>query len=404
MLIHVLSDAKCRKVMSYPFKYHDYFDLDDTLPEEVQMARDAVRSWVDSVVSPVIETHAMEATFDPKWFSELGALGCFGPALPTKDGGQGLSETAYGVLMRELERGDTAIRSMASVQGSLVMYPIAAFGSTEQKEKYLPRLGRGDWIGCFGLTEPGHGSDPGSMETRLQKVAGGYKLSGSKMWITNAPVADVAVIWAKKEDGKVQGVLLDLKKEGVKVETISGKWSLRASVTGTIYMDEVLISVDDLLPKATGLGFAFKCLNKARYGIAWGAIGAAMDCYHTALSYAIERHQFNKPIASFQLTQKKLAEMITTISQAQLMAFRLGKLADQGAVTSAQISMAKRAHVEMALKVAREARQILGAMGITNDYPVMRHMVNLETVITYEGTHDIHLLITGHDVTGLPAY
>lgn len=390
--------------MAYPFKYHDYFDLDSTLSDEVRMARDAVRDWVDSVIAPVIETHAMEATHDREWFSELGNLGCFAPSLSPEDGGQGLSETAYGVLMRELERGDTAIRSMASVQGSLVMYPIAAFGSEDQKKKYLKNLGRGESIGCFGLTEPGHGSDPGGMETRLHKAEDGYKLSGSKMWITNAPLADVAVIWAKMEDGKVQGLLLDLDKEGVKVETIKGKWSLRASVTGTIYMDQVDIAPEDLLPKATGLGYAFKCLNKARYGIAWGAIGAAMDCYHTALSYATERHQFDKPIAAFQLTQKKLAEMITAISQAQLMAFRLGELADNERVSSAQISMAKRAHVEMALKIAREARQILGAMGITNDYPVMRHILNLETVITYEGTHDIHLLITGQDITGLPAF
>lgn len=390
--------------MAYPFKYHDYFDLDDTLSEEVRLARDAVRNWVDKVIVPTIEAHAMKATFDRDWFSQLGQLGCYGPSLLPEEGGQGFSEVAYGVLMRELERGDTSIRSMASVQGSLVMYPIAAFGSDEQKKKYLHNLGTGELIGCFGLTEPGHGSDPGGMETQLHKDGDGYKLSGAKMWITNAPLADIAVIWAKMEDGKVHGLVLDLHKEGVKVETIKGKWSLRASVTGTIYMDEVYIAPEDLLPNATGLGYAFKCLNKARYGIAWGVIGAAMDCYHTALSYALERHQFEKPIAAFQLTQKKLAEMITSISQAQLMAFRLGELADKGILSSAQISMAKRANVQMALDVARQARQILGAMGVTNDYPVMRHILNLETVITYEGTHDIHLLITGQDITGIPSF
>lgn len=390
--------------MSYPFKYHDYFNLDETLSGDVRMVRDAVREWVNATVIPVIEEHAMEATFSGDWFTQLGELGCYGPSLNPEEGGQGLSETGYGVLMRELERGDTAIRSMASVQGSLVMYPIAAFGSDGQKSKYLSKLGKGELIGCFGLTEPGHGSDPGGMVTRLTPDGTAYRLSGSKMWITNAPLADIAIVWAKLENGKIQGLILDLEKDGVRVETIRDKWSLRASATGTIYMDEVKITREDFLPGATGLGHAFKCLNNARYGIAWGAIGAAMDCYHTALSYALERHQFDKPIGAFQLTQKKLAEMITSISQAQLMAFRLGELADEGVVSSSQISMTKRANVEIALRVAREARQILGAMGITNDYPVMRHMLNLETVITYEGTHDIHLLITGQDITGIASF
>lgn len=390
--------------MAYPFKFHDYFDLDEQLPEEIRVARDVVREWVDKEVMPSIEEYAMQSTYSGKWFKQLGELGCYGPSLPPEYGGHGLSETAYGVLMRELERGDTAIRSMASVQGSLVMYPIASFGSPGQKGKYLKSLGSGEMIGCFGLTEPDHGSDPGGMKTRLVADGSGYRLSGSKMWITNAPLADIAIIWAKKEDGKVYGLILDLKSEGVRVETIKDKWSLRASSTGTIYMDDVRISKEDLLPKATGLGNAFKCLNKARFGISWGVIGAAMDCYHTALTYALERQQFDKVIGAFQLTQKKLAEMITTISQAQLMAFRLGELADKGVASSAQISMTKRANVDIALRVAREARQILGAMGITNDYSVMRHMVNLETVITYEGTHDIHLLITGQDITGIPAF
>ena len=390
--------------MAYPFKFHDYFDLDERLTDDVRMARDAVREWVNQEIVPSIEDHAMQATFSRDWFRQLGELGCYGPALPVEDGGHGLSETGYGVLMRELERGDTSIRSMASVQGSLVMYPISAFGSSHQKSQYLKPLGRGEMIGCFGLTEPDHGSDPGGMETRLVRDGSEYRLSGSKMWITNAPLADIAIIWAKNENGKIQGLILDLRREGVRVETIKGKWSLRASATGTIYMDNVRVTEDDLLPLATGLGYAFKCLNKARYGISWGVIGAAMDCYHTALTYSLERQQFDKVIGAFQLTQKKLAEMITSLSQAQLMAFRLGELADQGRVSSAQISMTKRSNVHMALQVARESRQILGAMGITNDFSVMRHMVNLETVITYEGTHDIHLLITGQDVTGIPAY
>lgn len=390
--------------MAYPFKYHDYFDLDAQLSEEIRMARDAVRDWIDQEIVPTIEEHAMEATFSRDWMKQLGELGCFGPSLPVEDGGHGLSETGYGVLMRELERGDTAVRSMASVQGSLVMYPISAFGSDQQKKKYLNALGSGEMIGCFGLTEPDHGSDPGGMETRLVSDGSGYRLSGSKMWITNAPLADLAVIWAKNEEGKIQGLVLDMDRPGIRVETIKGKWSLRASCTGTIYLDDVAVAKEDLLPGAKGLGYAFKCLNKARFGISWGAIGAAVDCYHTALSYALEREQFDKVIGAFQLTQKKLAEMITAIAQAQLMAFRVGQLADQGKVTSAQISMAKRSNVHTALQIAREARQVLGAMGITSDYSVMRHMVNLETVITYEGTHDIHLLITGQDVTGIAAY
>lgn len=390
--------------MAFTFRYHDYFNLDETLPGEVQLARDAVREWVDSSVTPSIERHAIDATFSSAWFKELGELGCYAPSLPRELGGQGLTETAYGVLMRELERGDSAVRSMASVQGSLVMYPIATFGSNAQKDKYLGPLGRGDLMGCFGLTEPNHGSDPGGMETRLTKDGSGYRLSGTKMWITNAPHAGIGVIWAKREDGKIQGLLIEMDRPGVRTEEIKNKWSLRASATGVIYMDDVLVTESDLLPGAVGLGNAFKCLNKARYGIAWGAIGAAMDCYNTALLYSLEREQFNKPLAAFQLTQKKLAEMITSISQAQLMAFRLGELADRQKLSSGQISMAKRANVQVALQIARESRQILGAMGITNDYSVMRHMMNLETVITYEGTHDIHLLITGHEVTGIPAY
>lgn len=390
--------------MANQFEYHDYFDLDDQLTEDVQIARDAVREWVQSEISPHIEEHAMAGTFDKGWFLKLGSLGCFGPSLPVEAGGQGMTETGYGVIMRELERGDSSVRSMASVQGSLVMYPIFAFGSREQKEQWLPQLGRGEKIGCFGLTEPDHGSDPGSMETRLIKKGKGYVLSGQKMWITNASHADVGIIWARTEGRKIQGVLLDLQAPGVRVEDITGKWSLRASATGVIYMDDVEVSEKDFLPEGKGLRAAFQCLNKARYGIAWGAIGAAMDCYHCALDYALERKQFDAPLAGFQLVQKKLAGMITDISAAQLIAFRTGQLADEGRVTSAQISMAKRHNVDVALRIARTARDILGAIGITNDYPVMRHMMNLETVSTYEGTHDIHLLITGQDVTGIGAF
>lgn len=390
--------------MAKQFEFHDYFNLDELLTEEVRIARDSVREWVQHEIVPVIESHAMEGTFDKKWFRQLGELGCFGPSLPVESGGQGMTETGYGVIMRELERGDSSIRSMASVQGSLVMYPIAAFGSEEQKNKWLPRLGQGEKIGCFGLTEPNHGSDPGSMETRLIRKGEGYVLSGQKMWITSASLADVGIIWARLDEKKIQGVLLDMKAPGVRVEDIGGKWSLRASATGVIYMDEVYVEEKDFLPGAKGLRAAFQCLNKARYGIAWGAIGAAMDCFHTAVRYARERHQFGKPLGEFQLVQKKLAEMLTDISAAQLMASRVGQMADAGKVKPSQISMAKRHNVDVALRTARTARDILGAIGITNDYPVMRHMMNLETVSTYEGTHDIHLLITGQDITGLSAF
>jgi len=390
--------------MAKQFEYHDYFDLDELLTEEIRIARDSVREWVQHEISPTIEAHAMEGTFDKNWFRQLGELGCFGPSLPVESGGQGMTETGYGVIMRELERGDSSIRSMASVQGSLVMYPIAAFGSEDQKKQWLPRLGQGEKIGCFGLTEPDHGSDPGSMETRLTRQGDGYLLSGQKMWITSASLADVGIIWARLDEKKIQGVLLDMKAPGVRVEDIGGKWSLRASATGVIYMDEVYIEEKDFLPGAKGLRAAFQCLNKARYGIAWGAIGAAMDCFDTAVRYSKERHQFGKPLGEFQLVQKKLAEMLTDISAAQLMASRVGQLADTEQVTSSQISMAKRHNVQIALRTARTARDILGAIGITNDYPVMRHMMNLETVSTYEGTHDIHLLITGQDITGLGAF
>lgn len=390
--------------MAYEFKYHDYLQLEDLLTGEERMAGEAVRDWVSREVIPSIEQHAMEETFDPEWMKKLGELGCFGPSLPAELGGQGMSETGYGVLMRELERGDSALRSMASVQGSLVMYPISVFGSEEQKEKWLPALGAGEKIGCFGLTEPDHGSDPGGMETRLTTRGDKYILEGQKMWITNAALADVAVIWARMDGKRVQGILLDMKKPGVRVETIRRKWSLRASSTGVIYMDDVEIEAGDLLPGGTGLKSALACLNKARYGIAWGVTGAAAACYDTALRYAGERKQFAKPLAGFQLVQKKLAEMVTDITTSQLMAFRVGQLADRGEATGAHISMAKRHNVEAALRTARTSREVMGAIGLTADYPIMRHMMNLETVVTYEGTHDIHLLITGQDVSGINAF
>lgn len=390
--------------MAYEFKYHDYLQLEDLLTGEERMAGEAVRDWVSREVIPSIEQHAMEASFDPEWMKKLGELGCFGPSLPAELGGQGMSETGYGVLMRELERGDSALRSMASVQGSLVMYPISVFGSEEQKEKWLPALGAGEKIGCFGLTEPDHGSDPGGMETRLTTRGDKYILEGQKMWITNAALADVAVIWARMDGKRVQGILLDMKKPGVRVETIRRKWSLRASSTGVIYMDDVEIEAGDLLPGGTGLKSALACLNKARYGIAWGVTGAAAACYDTALRYAGERKQFAKPLAGFQLVQKKLAEMVTDITTSQLMAFRVGQLADRGEATGAHISMAKRHNVEAALRTARTSREVMGAIGLTADYPIMRHMMNLETVVTYEGTHDIHLLITGQDVSGINAF
>jgi glutaryl-CoA dehydrogenase len=306
--------------------------------------------------------------------------------------------------MAELERGDSAIRSTASVQSSLVMYPIYTFGNEDQRMKYLPRLATGDYIGAFGLTEPNHGSDPGSMLTHFKDKGGHYLLNGSKMWITNAPIADVAVVWAKDEEGMIRGLIVEKGMAGFSAPETKGKWSLRASSTGELVFDNVKVPKENLLPNVEGLKGPLMCLNSARYGIAWGVIGAAIDCYDTALKYALERKQFGKPIASFQLQQKKLAEMLTEITKAQLLAWRLGTLKNENRATPAQISLAKRNNVEMALKIARDSRQILGAMGISGDFPMMRHMMNLESVVTYEGTHDIHLLITGMDITGIPAF
>ena len=386
------------------YQGHDYYQIDELLSDEHRMAREAVRDWVKRAVSPIIEDYAQRSACPVHLFREMGELGALGASLPVEYGGGGMDEISYGLIMQELERGDSGLRSMASVQGALVMYPIFKFGSEEQKQQYLPLLGRGEMVGCFGLTEPDHGSNPSGMITRIQKDGDGYLLNGAKMWITNSPIADVALVWAKDEEGIVRGLLVETAWDGVETPETHQKWSLRASATGELVFSDVRVPKTHVLPGVQGLKGPLTCLSKARYGIAWGAIGAALDCYDTALRYAQERIQFGKPIGQFQLTQKKLAEMITEITKAQLMAWRLGTLANAGKATPAQISMAKRNNVHMALQIAREARQILGGMGIVGEYPVMRHMMNLESVVTYEGTHDIHLLITGQDVTGLNAF
>ncbi len=386
------------------FQYHDYYLVDELLTDEHRLVRESVRAWVKQEVSPIIEEYAMRGECPQHLFRGLAEIGAFGPSLPAEYGGGSMDEIAYGIIMQELERGDSGIRSMASVQGSLVMYPIYKFGSEEQRRKYLPGLGSGELIGCFGLTEPNHGSNPGDMTTNIVDDGDAYILNGAKMWITNSPVADLAVVWAKDESGKIRGMIVEAGTPGFSAPEIHGKWSLRASITGELVFEDVRVPKANLFPEISGLKGPLSCLSKARYGIAWGAIGAALDCYDSALRYSLEREQFGRPIGGFQLTQKKLAEMITEITKAQLLTWRLGTLANEGRATPAQISMAKRNNVHMALEVAREARQIHGGMGITSEYPIMRHMMNLETVLTYEGTHDIHLLITGHDVTGLNAF
>ena len=386
------------------FQGHDYYNVDDLLNEDHLLARDAVREWVKQEVSPIIESYSDRAECPKHLFKGLAEIGAFGPSLPAKYGCGGMDEIAYGIIMQELERGDSGIRSMASVQGYLVMYPIYRFGSEEQKMKYLPKLASGEMIGCFGLTEPDHGSNPSGMITNIRDDGDHVILNGAKMWITNSPVADIAVVWAKNEAGRIKGIIVEKGMKGFSAPEIHGKLSLRASITGELVFEDVRVPKANILPEVEGLKGPLSCLSKARYGIAWGAIGAAMDCYDSALRYSQERIQFGKPIGQFQLTQKKLAEMITEITKAQLLAWRLGTLANVGKATSAQISMAKRNNVHMALEIAREARQIHGGMGITNEYPIMRHMMNLETVLTYEGTHDIHLLITGMDVTGFNAF
>lgn len=382
----------------------DYYNIDELLSDEHKLIRTSVRDWVSRSVIPIIDDAAQNHIFPKHLIKEMGEIGAFGPYIPEKYGGAGLDQMAYGVIMTELERGDSAIRSAASVQTSLVMYPIYAFGSEEQRLKFLPKLATGELIGCFGLTEPNHGSDPGGMLSRFEDKGNYYLLNGSKMWITNSPIADVAVVWAKDEKGIVRGLIVEKGMEGFSAPETKRKWSLRASITGELVFDNVKVPKENLLPNVKGLKGPLKCLNSARYGIAWGAIGAAMDCYITALQYTLERKQFNRPIASFQLQQKKLAEMLTEITKAQLLIWRLGMLRNNDSATPAQISMAKRNNVEMALKIARDSRQMLGAMGISGDFPIMRHMMNLESVITYEGTHDIHLLITGLDITGIAAF
>tara|TARA_X000000368_G_C23045036_1_gene718773 strand:- start:1811 stop:2950 length:1140 start_codon:yes stop_codon:yes gene_type:complete len=378
--------------------------MDELLTEEHKLIRDAAREWVKREVSPIIEDACQKAEFPKQIIKGLGEIGGFGPYIPEEYGGAGLDQISYGLIMQELERGDSGIRSTSSVQSSLVMYPIWKYGSENQKMKFLPKLATGEFIGCFGLTEPDHGSNPGGMVTNIKDMGDHYLLNGAKMWISNAPFADVAVVWAKNEEGRIKGVLVERGMEGFTTPETHNKWSLRASSTGELVFDDVKIPKDNILPNKDGLGAPLGCLDSARYGIAWGTIGTAMDCYDTALRYAKERIQFGKPIASFQLQQKKLAEMITEITKAQLMTWRLGVLRNEGRATSAQISMCKRNNVDMALNIAREARQILGAMGITGEYSIMRHMMNLESVITYEGTHDIHLLITGMDITGENAF
>lgn len=386
------------------FQSPDYFWVDDLLTEEHKMVRDSVRNYVKKEISPIIEDYAQRSEFPVQIVKQLGDLGCFGPTVPATYGGGGLDYISYGLMMQELERGDSGVRSTASVQGSLVMFPIYQYGSEEQRHKYLPKLASGEWLGCFGLTEPNHGSDPAGMLTNFKDAGDHVILNGAKMWISNAPFAQVAVVWAKNEAGEIQGLIVERGMEGFTTPTTHNKWSLRASATGELVFDNVKVPKENILPNVKGLKGPLSCLTKARYGIAWGVIGAAMDCYHIALEYSKERIQFGKPIGGFQLQQKKLAEMITEITKAQLLNWRLGVLMNEGRVTPQQVSMAKRNSCEIATNIARDARQMLGGMGITGEYPIMRHMMNLESVITYEGTHDIHLLITGMDVTGFNAF
>jgi glutaryl-CoA dehydrogenase len=386
------------------FQSPDYFLVDELLTEEHKMIRDTVRSYVKKEISPIIEDYAQKAEFPAHIVKQLGDLGCFGPTVPAAYGGGGLDYISYGLMMQELERGDSGVRSTASVQGSLVMYPIYQYGSEEQRKKFLPKLASGEWLGCFGLTEPNHGSDPSSMLTNIKEAGDHVLLNGAKLWISNAPFAQVAVVWARDEQGIIRGVIVERGMEGFSTPTTHNKWSLRASCTGELVFDNVKVPKENILPNIQGLKGPLGCLTKARYGIAWGVIGAAMDCYDTALRYAKERIQFGKPIAGFQLQQKKLAEMITEITKAQLLNWRLGVLMTEGKVTPQQVSMAKRNSCEIATNICRDARQMLGGMGITGEYPIMRHMMNLESVITYEGTHDIHLLITGMDITGINAF
>ncbi|WP_057940373.1 acyl-CoA dehydrogenase family protein [Algoriphagus resistens] len=382
----------------------DFLDLDDLLTEEHKLIRTSIREFVKKEISPFIEDWAQKAHFPTGIVKKFGDVGAFGPQIPEQYGAGGLDYISYGLIMQELERGDSGMRSTASVQGSLVMYPIYKFGSEEQRNKYLPKLASGEMLGCFGLTEPDHGSNPSGMVTNFKDIGDHYLLNGAKMWISNSPQADIAVVWAKDEAGRIHGLIVERGMEGFSTPETHGKWSLRASCTGELVFDNVKVPKENLLPGKSGLGAPLMCLDSARFGIAWGAIGAAMDCYESARKYTAERIQFGKPIASFQLVQKKLSEMLTEITKAQLLAWKVGKMMNEGKAKTVHISMAKRNNVEMALNIAREARQIHGGMGITGEYPIMRHMMNLESVITYEGTHDIHLLILGQEITGIPAF
>lgn len=386
------------------FESPDFYALDDLLTEEHKLIRSSVRDFVKKEITPFIEGWAENNHFPEEIVKKFGDVGAFGPTVPEQYGGGGLDYISYGLIMQEVERGDSGMRSTASVQGSLVMHPIYAYGSEEQRIKYLPKLASGEMLGCFGLTEPNHGSNPGGMETHFKDMGDHYLLNGAKMWISNSPKADIAVVWAKSEEGRIHGLIVERGMEGFTTPETHGKWSLRASCTGELVFSDVKVPKENLLPNKSGLGAPLGCLDKARYGIAWGAIGAAMDCYDSARRYSLEREQFGKPIGGFQLVQKKLAEMLTEITKAQLLNWKLGKMMDEGKATTAQISMAKRNSVEVALNIAREARQIHGGMGITGEYPMMRHMMNLESVVTYEGTHDIHLLILGAEITGLQAF
>ena len=399
------SSAKSKKSLKQDlFEHPDFYQVDDLLTEEHKLIRGSIRDFVKREISPYIEDWAQRAYFPYEIVRKFGDIGAFGPTIPVEYGGGGLDYISYGILMQEIERGDSGMRSTASVQGSLVMYPIYKFGSEEQRKKYLPKLASGEWLGCFGLTEPDHGSNPGGMVTNFKDAGDHYILNGSKMWISNAPNADVAVVWAKNEQGRIHGLIVEKGMEGFSAPETHDKWSLRASATGELVFDNVKVPKQNLLPGKSGLGAPLMCLDSARYGIAWGAIGAAMSCYESARKYSLERIQFEKPIASFQLTQRKLAEMLTEITKAQLINWRLGGLMNDGKATTAQISLAKRNNVQVALEIAREARNMHGAMGITGEYPIMRHMMNLESVMTYEGTNDIHLLILGNEITGISAF
>jgi len=386
------------------YEQPDFYAIDDLLTEEHKLIRSSIRDFVKVEISPYVEDWAQHAHFPYEMVRKFGDIGAFGPTIPTQYGGGGMDYISYGILMQEIERGDSGMRSTASVQGSLVMYPIYKFGSEEQRKKYLPKLASGEWLGCFGLTEPDHGSNPSGMVTNFKDAGDHYLLNGAKMWISNSPCADVAVVWAKNEAGRIHGLIVERGMPGFSTPETHGKWSLRASATGELVFDNVKVPKENLLPGKNGLGAPMMCLDSARYGIAWGAIGAAMDCYDSARRYAMERIQFGKPIGSFQLVQKKLAEMLSEITKAQLLNWRLGVLMNEGKATTPQISLAKRNNVHVALEIAREARQIHGGMGITGEYPIMRHMMNLESVVTYEGTHDIHLLILGNQITGIPAF